>query len=373
MLCRVLMRTPRVRVLACAHAARLTNLPCMLAAPRSAVRAMQEVEEELDAARLPLAAQARVLEASVSRLEAAAARAGRAQRGAERSDEESVKEFSRAAFALHAALRAGEAAARAPVGGPAGGGGGGGLRGARWFDALRVAPKLHRGAKAALRSTSPEAGPSGCSDGSNVRNSHAPPAARRSGGGGASTGSAEERPACLGTTGSGTGGMRTGGGRGKYDKPRQVPGRLAPGVGWEQRRPVLAKAHARSCEPEGRGGNGDTGGGESSSDGGEGSSWLLSRGGRVGSGGGGTTRRRLFSTSDFAGHACEPCRGRPQSGGGSGSCQYEEIDAAEGLPEEGGGAAVAAQQLAEAYRELRAAKAAAAARGRGALRASSAG
>jgi hypothetical protein len=133
-------------------AAALCRRPPFPPAPLpSALRAARELEEEADAAALPLAAQARALEASLDRLEAALARGSRGGGGGNFGTsglQAAVEAFSHASRSLAAAADAGAAAVGAAGGGPGGGEGrqprAGASAAVAWFTSLRVAPKAQR-------------------------------------------------------------------------------------------------------------------------------------------------------------------------------------------------------------------------------------
>lgn len=126
----------------------------------SALQAVRGLDDQLDELRLPLAAQARVLQKSVARLEAAAAHAasvhaggtlarhsGGSSAGRAGSAFEPVSAFVTAARELQGVLKAGQAAVEG-VGAGVGqlgeshpNNGNHSLRAAKWFMSLRVAPK----------------------------------------------------------------------------------------------------------------------------------------------------------------------------------------------------------------------------------------
>jgi len=109
----------------------------------SALRAVRDLDEEIDGLRLPLAAQARALERSVARLEAAA---DRRRRGVLETPATAVAAFSNAARELQVAFEAGQAAVQqcGAVSSVAGGEGRVRLRAVQWFKSLRVVEKPQR-------------------------------------------------------------------------------------------------------------------------------------------------------------------------------------------------------------------------------------
>jgi hypothetical protein len=98
------------RMHACTHTHTHTHAHKHAIDPTSALRAVKELDEEMDELRLPLAAEARALAASASRLEAAA---DARRLGVRATPEESVAAFADSSRRIQAALRAGGAAVTA--------------------------------------------------------------------------------------------------------------------------------------------------------------------------------------------------------------------------------------------------------------------